>query len=129
VLARAIGHDVKGNLSLASYVLGIVVAALGYRWLAFADLLRRGARLVHPRPAHRARARGAKGAVSRPRFTNTRPEVHAHEARTLPARYYNDASLFEDELRLIHQDGCGCTPAAARRSTRRAATSWCASRA
>jgi len=36
VLARAIGHDVKGNLSLASYVLGIVVAALGYRWLAFA---------------------------------------------------------------------------------------------
>ena len=41
--------------------------------------------------------------MSRPRFTNTRPEVHAHEARTLPARYYNDASLFEDELRLIHQ--------------------------
>ena len=41
--------------------------------------------------------------MSRPRFTNTRPEVHAHEARTLPARYYTDASLFEDELRAIHQ--------------------------
>ena len=35
VLARAIGNDVKGNLSLASYVLGIALAALGYRWLAF----------------------------------------------------------------------------------------------
>ena len=35
VLARAVGHDVKGNLSLASYVLGIALAALGYRWLSF----------------------------------------------------------------------------------------------
>jgi uncharacterized membrane protein len=35
VLARAIGNDLKGHLSLASYVLGIAAAALGYRWLAF----------------------------------------------------------------------------------------------
>jgi hypothetical protein len=90
------------------------------------DLLRRGARLVHPRPAHRARARGAQGAVSRPRFTNTRPEVHAHEARTLPARYYNDASLFEDELRLIHQR-MWLHAGRPSRSTDRGATSWCAS--
>ena len=41
--------------------------------------------------------------MSRPRFANTRPEVDAQEARTLPARYYTDAGLFEDELRLIHQ--------------------------
>ena len=41
--------------------------------------------------------------MSRGRFANTRPEVHAHEARTLPARYYTDARLFEDELRAIHQ--------------------------
>jgi uncharacterized membrane protein len=36
ILARAIGSDFKGNLSLASYVLGILAAAFGYRWLAFA---------------------------------------------------------------------------------------------
>jgi uncharacterized membrane protein len=36
VLARAIGSDVKGNLSLAGYVLGIGLAGLGYRWPAFA---------------------------------------------------------------------------------------------
>ena len=32
---KAIGSDIKGNLSLASYVLGILAAAFGYRWLAF----------------------------------------------------------------------------------------------
>jgi Rieske 2Fe-2S family protein len=42
--------------------------------------------------------------VSRRRLDNTRPAVHADEARTLPARYYTDPRLFEDELRLIHQD-------------------------
>jgi uncharacterized membrane protein len=36
VLARAIGSDRKGNLSLACYVLGIVLAATGNRWPAFA---------------------------------------------------------------------------------------------
>jgi uncharacterized membrane protein len=36
VLAAAIGSDVKGNLSLAAYVLGILLAAFGNRWLAFA---------------------------------------------------------------------------------------------
>jgi hypothetical protein len=42
--------------------------------------------------------------VSRRRLDNTRPEVHADQARTLPARYYTDPGLFGDELRLIHQD-------------------------
>jgi Rieske 2Fe-2S family protein len=42
--------------------------------------------------------------VSSPRFGNTRPEVRADEARTLPACYYTDPGLFEQELRLIHQD-------------------------
>ena len=42
--------------------------------------------------------------MSRRRLDNTRPEVHADEARTLPARYYTDPGLFEDELRLIHQE-------------------------
>jgi phenylpropionate dioxygenase-like ring-hydroxylating dioxygenase large terminal subunit len=42
--------------------------------------------------------------VSRRRLDNTRPEVHANQARTLPARFYTDPGLFEDELRLIHQD-------------------------
>ena len=36
VLARAIGSDLKGNLSLAAYVLGILLAAAGFRWLGFA---------------------------------------------------------------------------------------------
>jgi len=36
VLARAIGSDRKGNFSLACYVLGIVLAATGNRWPAFA---------------------------------------------------------------------------------------------
>ena len=36
VLARAIGSDRKGNFSLACYVLGVVLAATGNRWLAFA---------------------------------------------------------------------------------------------
>jgi uncharacterized membrane protein len=39
VLARAIGNDLKGNLSLASYVLAILLAAFGYRWLACAIYL------------------------------------------------------------------------------------------
>jgi len=36
LLARAIGTDRKGNLSLACYVLGILLAATGNRWPAFA---------------------------------------------------------------------------------------------
>ena len=36
VLAHAIGSDLKGNLSLVAYVLGILVAAAGFRWVAFA---------------------------------------------------------------------------------------------
>ena len=36
VLAAAIGSDVKGHISLASYVLGILLAAFVNRWLAFA---------------------------------------------------------------------------------------------
>jgi uncharacterized membrane protein len=39
MLARAIRHDLKGYLSLASYVPGILLAALGYRWLACAIYL------------------------------------------------------------------------------------------
>ena len=35
-LARAIGSDLKGNLSLAANVLGMLVAAAGFRWVAFA---------------------------------------------------------------------------------------------
>jgi uncharacterized membrane protein len=36
LLARAIGTDRKGNLSLACYVLGILLASTGNRWPAFA---------------------------------------------------------------------------------------------
>ncbi len=39
-----------------------------------------------------------------PRYENTRPEVRAHEARTLPARFYTDPELFRRELRAIHHD-------------------------
>ena len=35
VIARAIGSDLKGNLSLVAYVIGIATAALGFRWPAF----------------------------------------------------------------------------------------------
>ena len=35
VLAAAIGTDFKGNVSIACYVLGILLAALVNRWLAF----------------------------------------------------------------------------------------------
>jgi len=35
VLATAIGTDFKGNVSIACYVLGILLAALVSRWLAF----------------------------------------------------------------------------------------------
>jgi uncharacterized membrane protein len=34
VLARAIGSDTKGNLSIATYVLGVVAALAGAPWLA-----------------------------------------------------------------------------------------------
>ena len=40
--------------------------------------------------------------MSRASFDNTRPELRADEARTLPARYYTDAELFARELRAIH---------------------------
>ena len=36
VLARAIGSDFKGNVSLACYVLGILLSVLVNRWLGFA---------------------------------------------------------------------------------------------
>ncbi len=36
VLAAAIGSDVKGNVSIACYVLGILLAVLVNRWLGFA---------------------------------------------------------------------------------------------
>ncbi|HEV8694457.1 MAG TPA: aromatic ring-hydroxylating dioxygenase subunit alpha [Lysobacter sp.] len=36
------------------------------------------------------------------RYENTRPEVAADEARTLPARYYTDPALFREEMRAIH---------------------------
>jgi len=36
VLAAAIGTDLKGNVSIACYVLGILLAALVNRWAAFA---------------------------------------------------------------------------------------------
>jgi len=38
------------------------------------------------------------------RYVNARPEVHAAEARTLPAQYYTDPALFQRELRAIHCD-------------------------
>ena len=41
--------------------------------------------------------------MSRAGFENTRPELRADEARTLPARYYTDPELFARELRAIHQ--------------------------
>ena len=37
-------------------------------------------------------------------YDNARPEVRADEARTLPARFYTDAELFQRELRAIHHD-------------------------
>jgi hypothetical protein len=36
VLGTAIGTDVKGKVSIVGYVLGILLAAHGARWLAFA---------------------------------------------------------------------------------------------
>ena len=38
------------------------------------------------------------------RYVNTRPEVSAEEAMTLPARYYTDPELFHRELRAVHHD-------------------------
>ena len=38
------------------------------------------------------------------RYVNTRPEVAAEEAMTLPARYYTDPELFHRELRAVHHD-------------------------
>jgi Rieske 2Fe-2S family protein len=38
------------------------------------------------------------------RYTNTRPEVHAEQARTLPAQYYTDPALFQREMRAVHYD-------------------------
>jgi Rieske 2Fe-2S family protein len=38
------------------------------------------------------------------RYTNTRPEVQAEQARTLPAQYYNDPALFQREMRAVHYD-------------------------
>ncbi len=38
------------------------------------------------------------------RYANTRPEVAAEDAMTLPARYYTDPELFRRELRAVHHD-------------------------
>jgi TMEM175 potassium channel family protein len=35
VIAHAIGSDLKGNLSLVAYVIGMAFAALGFRWPSF----------------------------------------------------------------------------------------------
>jgi hypothetical protein len=35
VIAHAIGSDLKGNLSLVTYVIGMAFAALGFRWPSF----------------------------------------------------------------------------------------------
>ena len=37
-------------------------------------------------------------------YLNARPEVRAEEAKTLPARFYNDPELFRRELQAIHYD-------------------------
>ncbi len=37
-------------------------------------------------------------------YENARPEIHAAEARTLPARHYADPELFRRELDAIHHD-------------------------
>jgi Rieske 2Fe-2S family protein len=37
-------------------------------------------------------------------YENTRAEVRAEEARTLPARHYTDPELFARELRAVHHD-------------------------
>jgi glycine betaine catabolism A len=37
-------------------------------------------------------------------YENARPEIHAAEARTLPARHYTDPELFRRELDAIHHD-------------------------
>ena len=57
VLARAIGSDLKGNLSLAAYVLAILIAfaaAAGSRARSTSAV---ALDLARARPAHRARAR------------------------------------------------------------------------
>ena len=38
------------------------------------------------------------------RYANTRPEVHAEQARTLPAQYYTDPALFQREMRAVHYE-------------------------
>jgi len=37
-------------------------------------------------------------------YSNTRPEVAASEAMTLPQRYYTDPSCFQREMEAIHFD-------------------------
>ncbi len=43
-------------------------------------------------------------AISTIRYANSRPEVKAQEAMTLPANYYTDPELFKRELRAVHHD-------------------------
>src|SRR3954466_7019162 len=65
------------------------------------------------RPRSRCRTRrrkiaqtpGASMSTTTPlRYTNSRPEVHAEQARTLPAQHYTDAALSQREMRAIHYD-------------------------
>ena len=37
-------------------------------------------------------------------YSNTRPEVAASDAMTLPARYYTDPALFQQEMDSIYFD-------------------------
>jgi len=52
VLARAIGHDVKGKVSPVLYVAGILLAFIDAR-IAMRGLPVGGADVAHPRPADR----------------------------------------------------------------------------
>ena len=72
VLAKAIGSDFKGNVSLACYVLGILLSVLANRWLGLALYVGVALDLAGARPAHRARAGRARGA-SAPRVNPGNP--------------------------------------------------------
>ena len=59
----------------------------------------------------RSPPRGGSSAVAAG-YENARPEIHAAEARTLPARYYTDPELLPPRAGARSTTTCGCTPGA-----------------
>ena len=90
------------------YVLAILLR-LGHRWLACAIYLAVALAGSCPTCASSARWPGQR-AVSRRRLENARPEMHADQARTLPARYYADPGALRGASWGASTRTCGCMP-------------------